>query len=108
MNMKLCKHIMSPMAVNEKLQDDASETCSDPRLCRSLIGKLLYVTRSWPDICFAVNFLSQFMNQPSKNYFTATKRVVRYLVGTRELGLWYTHGDEGVLEAFSDSDWGAL
>lgn len=106
MNMTHCKPTSTPMGVNDKLQDDAGELCSDPGNFRSLIGKLIYVTHTRPDICFAVNYLSRFMNQPCKNHFTAAKRVARYLAGTRELGLWYSQEDKGVLEAFSDSDWG--
>lgn len=70
MNMKLCKHVKALMGVNEKLQDDGSEACSDPGMFRSLIGKLLYVTYSQPNICLPVNFLSRFMNKPNKNQFT--------------------------------------
>lgn len=100
MNMAKCKPSMTPMGVNEKLQDDGSEDCSDPGMFRSLIGRLLYITHTRPNVCFAVNYLSRFMNQPRKSHFIATKRVVRYLAGSRELGLWYSGGDDGDLEVF--------
>ncbi|XP_039128913.1 uncharacterized mitochondrial protein AtMg00810-like [Dioscorea cayenensis subsp. rotundata] len=106
MNMKLCKPVSTPLAVNEKLEEGDSDKFSDPGTYRSLIGKLLYVTHTRPDIVFPVNYLSRFMNQPSKIQFIVAKRVVRYLAGTKTLGLWYSRGDDGELEAFSDSDWG--
>ncbi|XP_039115486.1 uncharacterized protein LOC120250711 [Dioscorea cayenensis subsp. rotundata] len=102
----LCNPVSTPLAVNEKLEEGDSDKFSDPGTYRSLIRKLLYVTHTRPDIIFPVNYLSRFMNQPSKIQFIATKQVVRYLTGTKKLGLWYSRGDDGELEAFSDSDWG--
>lgn len=90
MNMRQCKPTSTPIGVNDKLQDDAGEACSDAGIFRSLIGRLLYVTHTRPDICFTINYLSRFMNQPHKNHFTAAKSVVRYIAGTKELGLWYS------------------
>lgn len=106
LNMKQCKPMMTPMAVNEKFQKSGDELFEDSKLYKSVIGKLLYITYTRPDIVFTVNYLSRFMSQPHKVHFSAVKRVVRYLSGTKDLGLWYSHGDEGILEAFSDSDWG--
>lgn len=104
MNMKHCKPVSTPLAVNEKLEDNDTDKFTDPGIFRSLIGKLIYITHTRPDISFSVNLLSRFMNQPSKLQFSAAKCVVRYLTGTKQLGLWYSHGDEGELEAYSDSD----
>lgn len=59
-----------------------------------------------PDIVFKVNYQTRFMRKPHRVHFSAVKRLVRYLVGLKDYGLWYSNGDEGVLEAFSDSDWG--
>ncbi|XP_039133273.1 secreted RxLR effector protein 161-like [Dioscorea cayenensis subsp. rotundata] len=73
---------------------------------RSLVGKLLYLTHSRLDICFSVSYLSRFLNSPSNVHFTIAKRVVRYIAGTRNYGLWYSQGDGGKLEAYSDSNWG--
>lgn len=46
------------------------------------------------------------MNYPSKDHFSTAKRVVRYIARSIEYGLWFSRGDEGILEAYSDSDWG--
>jgi hypothetical protein len=57
-----------------------------------------------PDIAFVVNQLCQHMHNPSSLHWTATKRVLRYLKGTIDHGLWYTKGHLS-LQAFCDSDW---
>lgn len=92
LNMKNCKPVLTSMGVNA-------------RMYQSLLGKLLYLTHIWPDNYFSVSYLSRFMNCSSITHFFAAKRVVRYLAGTKEIGLWFTRGDDGILEAFSDSDW---
>lgn len=94
------------MGMINKAQGISEEEFSDPMMYRSLVGKLLYLTHSRPDICFPVSYLTRYMSCPSLCHFSAAKRVLRYLAGTKEFGLWFSRGDEGILEAFSDSDWG--
>lgn len=104
LNMRYYKPAVTPMGVNDKPQENSDDLFVDQRMYRSLIGKLLYLTHTRPDICFSVSYLSRVLNQPSNAHFSAAKRVVRYLAGTRDYGLWFSHGDEGVLEAYSDSN----
>ena len=61
----------------------------DPTLYRQLIGSLMYLVNSWPDLCFAVNTLSQFMVEPRRVHWVAAKHVLRYLVGPMDYGLDY-------------------
>lgn len=104
LNMQQCKPVPTPMAVNEKLEEEGSEEFTDPFLFRSTVGKLLYICHTRPDIVYSVNYLSRFMSRPSKVHFSAVKRVVRYLAGSKNFGLWYSHEGETTLEIFSDSD----
>lgn len=71
--MTQCKPKPTPIALNEKLQEDESEDFINPGLYRSIIGKLLYITHTRPDIVFSVNFLSRFMSKPRNSHFSAVK-----------------------------------
>ncbi|XP_039145628.1 uncharacterized mitochondrial protein AtMg00810-like [Dioscorea cayenensis subsp. rotundata] len=68
LNMKQCKSMPTPMGVNDRQRDEDSELFNDLRLYRSLVGKLIYLTHTRPDICYAVNYLSRSMNSPSKDH----------------------------------------
>ena len=70
-----------------------------------MIGLLMYLTNTRPDICFAVNTLSQYMTQPRQVHIIATKHVMRYLKGTVEYGLRFSAYCEFKLKGFTNSDW---
>jgi hypothetical protein len=62
----------------------------DPSLYRQLIGSLMYLVNTRPNICFAVNTLSQFQVEPRHEHWIAAKYVIRYICGTINYGLRYT------------------
>ncbi|XP_014503350.1 uncharacterized protein LOC106763698 [Vigna radiata var. radiata] len=72
---------------------------------RRLIGKLIYLTTTRPDITFAVNHLSQFMSTPTTAHQQATNRILRYLKGTPGAGIHFPSNSTIQLKAFCDSDW---
>ncbi|GJT88818.1 hypothetical protein Tco_1070535 [Tanacetum coccineum] len=74
-------------------------------LYRSMIGSLMYLTASRPDIMFAVCACARFQVTPKTSHFNAVKRIFRYLKGQPKLGLWYPRDSPFDLEAFSDSDY---
>ena len=106
--MQDCKPVSTPMTTNEKLSKDGGSEKIDEGLYRSLIGSLLYLTASRPDILFVVSVLSRFMHSPSEKHFSAVKRVLRYIKGTTDLGVQFSKSVEGDLKllGYSDSDWG--
>lgn len=63
--------------------------CNDANLYRQLVGSLRYLTFMRPDIAFAVNRVSQFMHRPTVVHFFAVKRILRYLCGSKQLGVMY-------------------
>ena len=84
-----CKPVATPLVVNEKLQKDdvAQEANASPY--RKLSGSLLYLTTIRPDIMYATSLLSIFMQKPSQIHYGVGKRILRYLQGTKEFGIWY-------------------
>ena len=70
-----------------------------------MIGSLLYVTASRPDVMHAVELVARFQANPKETHVLAIKRIFRYLKGTIELGLWYPKGNELTMVAYTDADW---
>ncbi|GLT33379.1 hypothetical protein SLA2020_079750 [Shorea laevis] len=103
--MESCKAVATPLVQYEKLSKDDRETKADSSYYRSLIGSLLYLTATRPDLMFAASYLSRFMSAPSKLHLVAAKRVLRYIKGTYELGLWFDSNQQGRLQGYADSDW---
>jgi len=71
---------------------------------RRLIGSLLYLTTSRPDILFSVCMCAKFQSNPKESHFKAGKRILKYLKGTVNVGLWYPRGAPLSLTGYSDSD----
>ncbi|KAK6146550.1 hypothetical protein DH2020_020419 [Rehmannia glutinosa] len=72
---------------------------------RALIGSLLYLTTSRPDITVAVSVCARFQSAPKESHITTTKRILRYLKGCQEVGLWYPKKGGFMLVGYSDSDY---
>ena len=94
------------MITNEKLQVEDGTEAVNPSLYRSIIGGLNYLTHTRPDIMYSVNVLSRFMHKPTRLHLGAAKRVLRYVAGTVDFGLWYSKSTNGTMYGYSDSDWG--
>ena len=95
----------TPMITNWKKLHASDSELVDPTLYRQLIGSLMYLVNTRPDICFAVNTMSQFMCEPRKVHWVAAKHILRYLQGTVDYGLDYRQGDGVRLAGYTDSDW---
>ncbi|RVW99106.1 Retrovirus-related Pol polyprotein from transposon RE1 [Vitis vinifera] len=89
----------------QKRKEDGGKMVDETHF-RSLVGNLLYLTATRPDIMFAASLLSRFMHYPSHLHLGAAKRVLRYLQGTVELGIKYFRNIEVKLISHCDSDWG--
>jgi hypothetical protein len=100
-----CKIEETPMNSNEKLHSQDGADPVDETMYRSMIGGLMYLQHTRPDISFQVNVLSRFMQKPSKNHYGAAKRVLRYIAGTVQFGLWFERNKKVNLVGYSDSDW---
>ena len=96
----------TPMSISTKLEKDENEKPFDATLYRSMIGHLLYLTSSRPDIMFSVCMCARFQSNPKHSHYLAVKRIFRYLKHTPTLGIWYDKHSSFDLHAFSDADYG--
>nr|GEW35889.1 hypothetical protein [Tanacetum cinerariifolium] len=99
------KTASTPMEPNKALVKDVEAEDVDVHLYRSMIGSLMYLTASRPDIIFAVCASARFQVTPKTSHLHAVKRIFRYLIGQPKLGLWYPRDSLFDLEAYSDSDY---
>ncbi|GJR22010.1 putative ribonuclease H-like domain-containing protein [Tanacetum coccineum] len=95
----------TPMETHKPLTKDENGTDVDVHLYRSMIGSLMYLTSSRPDIMFAVCACSRFQVQPKASHMHAVKRIFRYLKGQPTLGLLYPKDSPLELIAYSNSDY---
>ncbi|GJW33706.1 putative ribonuclease H-like domain-containing protein [Tanacetum coccineum] len=95
----------TPMETHKALTKDEDGKDVDVHLYRSMIGSLMYLTSSRPDIMFSVCACLRFQVQPKVSHLNVVKRIFRYLKGQPKLGLWYPKNSPLILEAFSDSDY---
>ncbi|KAK2985951.1 hypothetical protein RJ640_017579 [Escallonia rubra] len=98
------KEVNTPMCTSSTLTLHDGSSHVDPTPYRKLVGALQYLSLTRPDVCFAVNRLSQFMHSPTALHWTALKRILRYLKATIHHGLYLRRGTPLTLQAFSDSD----
>ncbi|KAC9209899.1 hypothetical protein E3N88_46193 [Mikania micrantha] len=96
----------TPLAINHGITPDEKGELIDATLYRGMIGSLMYLTASRPDIMFATCLCARYQSKLRVSHLIAVKRILRYLKGTLELGLWYPNDDNFELTAYSDSDYG--
>ncbi|KAI3685606.1 hypothetical protein L6452_34856 [Arctium lappa] len=103
-NMTDSSVMKTPMATGTLLDADLSGKSVDQKVYRSMIGSLLYLTASRPDIMFATCFCARYQANLKESHLVAVKRILRFLKGTTELGLWYPKGSSVDLTAYTNAD----
>ncbi|WVZ49159.1 LOW QUALITY PROTEIN: hypothetical protein U9M48_000536 [Paspalum notatum var. saurae] len=98
------KPTTTPMSTNTALDADEDGEAVDQKEFRGMIGSLLYLTATRPDIQFAVCLYARYQASPRTSHRQAVKRIFRYLKFTPELGLWYSSSSSLFLRGFSDAD----
>ncbi|GJS50265.1 retrovirus-related pol polyprotein from transposon TNT 1-94 [Tanacetum coccineum] len=101
--MTSCDSIGTPMATKH-LDADLSGTPVDQTKYHSMVGALMYLTASRPDIVHATCYCARYQAKPTEKHLTAVKRIFRYLKDSINMGLWYPKDTGFELTAFSDSD----
>ncbi|KAG6526813.1 hypothetical protein ZIOFF_016814 [Zingiber officinale] len=105
-NMLGCNPVSTPLIMGEKLKKEDGGKAADVTYYRSLIGNLLYLTATRPDLMYVASLLSRFMQSPSHFHLGAAKRVLRYVQGTTDLGLSFQKNHALNLVGYCDSDLG--
>ncbi|GJS52720.1 retrovirus-related pol polyprotein from transposon TNT 1-94 [Tanacetum coccineum] len=114
---KTCKHILlkygldssasvdTPMVEKSKLDEDRQGKLVDPIRFRRMVGSLMYLSASRPDIVFVVCLCARYQAKPTEKHLHAIKRIFRYLKGTIHMGLWYSKDSGFSLRTFVDADY---
>lgn len=88
-----------------QLEDSEGKLIPGPSQFRRLLGRLMYLSISRPDIIFAINKLSQFMSNPRTPHLQALHQIPQYLKSSPEQGLLFPHTSNTAISAYVDSDW---
>ena len=98
------KHASTPISSSTKLNVDSFGVKVSPTLYRSIIGSLLYLMASRPDIAFSVDVCTQYQGALKESHLTVVKRIIRYVNGTPDYGLWYLKDSNACLAIYSNAD----
>ena len=93
------------MISSTKPNVDSSGVEVSPTLYRSIIGSLLYLTASRPDIAFSNGVCARYQAAPKESHLTTVKRIIQYINGTPDYGLWYSKDLNACLARYSNVDW---
>jgi hypothetical protein len=102
------KPLSTRMSTTTVLDADEDVEPVDQKECRSMIGSLLYLTATRPDIQFSVCLCTRFQASPRTSHWQVVKRIFRYLRYTPELGLWYSASSSLSLLGFSDAEFAGV
>ncbi|GJU30918.1 hypothetical protein Tco_1174507 [Tanacetum coccineum] len=97
--------ISTPIEIKDKLDLDKNGTLVDATKYHSMIGALMYLTSSRPEIVYATCLCARYQAQPTEKHLKEVKRIFRYLRGTVNVGLWYTKDSSFELTGYSDADY---
>eukprot|EP00253_Pinus_taeda_P004608 PITA_04608 len=104
-HMEDCKPAPSPFQSGVKLSVNCTSHEVDATLYRQLVGKLLYLTHTRPNLSFVVGLVARFMQTPHESNWKEAKRILRYVRGTVQFGIHYSAEASPLLVGFTDSDW---
>jgi len=88
-----------------KLSKDENGVAVDKSLYRSMIESLLYLTTSRPDITFTVGVCARYQAEPKMSHLVQVKRILKYINGTTDYEMLYSHSDNSRLSGYCDADW---
>ena len=99
------KYASTPMSSSVKLSSNPAGVEVDRTLYKSMISSLLYLTTSTPDIAFSVGVCARFQVAPKESHLTAIKRIICYVNGTSDYGIWYSRDSNNCQAGYSDANW---
>lgn len=104
-NLEDCKIMATPMHSTCSLSKEESNSKFDHKMFRGMIGSLLYLTISRPDVLFSVCLCARFQSDPRERHLTVAKKIFRYLKGSSNMGLFYKKYLDYKLTGFCDADY---
>jgi hypothetical protein len=99
------KPISIPLEQNVKLSADEGDLVEDTTMYRCIVGSLIYMTITRPDLNYAVGVVSQFMQTPRKPHLDAVRRILRYIKHTLQCGIFYETKSQLQVHGYTDADW---
>ena len=103
--MDRCNLVKNPVVPSHKLDKDEDGVRVDNTLYKQIVGSLMYLTTTRPDITFIVSLISRYMEHPTEMHLQATKRVLRYIKGTISFGVFYKKEGNQELLGYTNSDY---
>ena len=100
-----CKSISTPMDPNVRLQKDKGKDLENVTMYRQLVGSLIYLTLTRPDISYVVGVVSRYMSNPKKSHLDAVRRILRYVKGTINFGILYKKTNNCQVMGYCDADY---
>ncbi|KAL6311431.1 hypothetical protein AAG906_035856 [Vitis piasezkii] len=100
-----CKRVSTLMDPNHKLGEAKEEPVVEKRMYQRLVGRLIYLDHTWPDIAYSVNMISQLMHDPREPHLQAAYRVLHYLKGNPRKGILFKKNNTLALKAYTDVDY---
>ncbi|CAM8886325.1 unnamed protein product [Rhodiola kirilowii] len=95
----------TPAATHIKIIKDDAGISVDQTQYRSMIGSLFYLTASRPDIAYAATVCARYQSNTKESHLLQVKRIIKYICGTAEYGIWYTKDTSSYLVGYCDADW---
>ncbi|KAG9450333.1 hypothetical protein H6P81_010298 [Aristolochia fimbriata] len=99
------KAMRTPMSTTAYVTKDEEGIPADPSMYRSMIGSLLYLTVSRPDISYSVGVCARYQSSPKESHVKLARRILRYVKGKINWGLWFSRDSNTLLASYSDADW---
>jgi hypothetical protein len=103
--MEYCNIVSSPIVPGTKLNKDQNGKCVDATYYKQIVGSLIYLLATRPDLAYSVCLIARFMEKPTETHLIAAKRILRYIKGTGGLGILYKKGVSQILQGWTDSDY---
>ena len=101
-----CKPADTPIIANQKLHMEEGVKLANTERYQRMVGKLIYLSHTRPDIAYAVGVVSKFMHQPQVTHMNAVWRIIKYLKGTAGHGVLFQSNGHLGIQAYTDADWG--
>ncbi|XP_016549353.1 secreted RxLR effector protein 161-like [Capsicum annuum] len=103
--MQHCNPTNIPVEFGLKLTKTGSQNKTDSTFYKQIVGSLMYLTATRPDIMYTISLVSRYMECPTEMHLLDAKRILRYLQGTKDFGIFYRNGEKADLIGFTDSDY---